>query len=159
MEWQKLDTGLEARRIMITNHDINGKTLAKLGLFGGFSFNITRVNSGIDLVAHPNLQLQVGDRVTVVGSSSAIENVEKLLGNSMLKLRQPNLGADFSRHIFRRIAGVDTFCVSGNSAARQARTCGRAPRGFDIVEPLRPQIQMVTLHNRQRELDAEGKSE
>lgn len=92
MEWQKLDSGLEARRIMITNHDVNGKTLGKLGLFGGFSFNITRVNrAGIDLVAHPDLQLQVGDRVTVVGSSAAIANVEKVLGNSLLKLRQPNL--------------------------------------------------------------------
>ena len=92
MEWQKLDTGLEARRIMITNHNVNGKSLGKLGLYGGFSFNITRVNrAGIDLVAHSDLTLQVGDRVTVVGASSAIANVEKLLGNSMLKLRQPNL--------------------------------------------------------------------
>lgn len=92
MEWQKLDTGLEARRILITNHQVNGKSLGKLGLFGGFSFNITRVNrAGIDLVAHSDLHLQVGDRVTVVGASSAIANVEKVLGNSMLKLRQPNL--------------------------------------------------------------------
>ena len=92
MEWQKLDTGLEARRIMITNHNVNGKSLGKLGLYGGFSFNITRVNrAGIDLVAHSDLTLQVGDRVTVVGASSAIGKVEKLLGNSMLKLRQPNL--------------------------------------------------------------------
>ena len=92
MEWQKLDTGLEARRIMITNHSVNGETLGKLGLFGGYSFNITRVNrAGIDLVAHSNLQLQVGDRVTVVGSSGAIGGVEKILGNSMMKLRQPNL--------------------------------------------------------------------
>ena len=44
MEWQKLDSELEARRIMITNPEINGKTLGKLGLYGGFSFNITRVN-------------------------------------------------------------------------------------------------------------------
>lgn len=92
MEWQKLDTSLEARRIMITNPKVNGHTLGKLGLFGGFSFNITRINrAGIDLVAHANLALQMGDRVTVVGTSTAIENVEKVLGNSMLRLRQPNL--------------------------------------------------------------------
>ena len=92
MEWQKLDSELEARRIMITNPEINGKTLGKLGLYGGFSFNITRVNrAGIDLVAHADLELQMGDRVTAGGTETAIKNVEKILGNSMLRLRQPNL--------------------------------------------------------------------
>lgn len=92
MEWQKMDTALEARRIMITNPKVNGKTLGKLGLYGGFSFNITRVNrAGIDLVAHPDLQLQMGDRVTAVGTETSIKNVEKILGNSMMRLRHPNL--------------------------------------------------------------------
>ncbi len=91
-EWQKIQSGLEARRIMITNSRVAGKTLGKLGLFGGYSFNITRVNrAGIDLVAYADLELQMGDRVTVVGSSDSIGNVEKILGNSMLKLRMPNL--------------------------------------------------------------------
>lgn len=81
MEWQKMDTALEARRVMITNPNVNGKTLGKLGLYGGFSFNITRVNrAGIDLVAHPDLQLQMGDRVTAVGTSTSLKNVEKYWG-------------------------------------------------------------------------------
>ena len=114
MEWQKLDTVLEARRILITNHDINGKTLGKLGLFGGVSFNITRVNrAGIDLVAYPSLQLQVGDRVTVVGSSGAIGNVEKILGNSMLKLRQPNLVPIFLGIFFGVLLGSIPFSFPG----------------------------------------------
>ncbi len=92
MEWKAIELGLEARRILITNHNVNGKTIGKLGLFGRFAFNITRVNrAGIDLVAHPDLSLQVGDRVTIVGETKAIANVEKMLGNSMMKLRQPNL--------------------------------------------------------------------
>lgn len=92
MDWPKSDEGLEARRIMITNPKVNGYTLSKLGLFGGLSFNITRVNrAGIDLVAHADLSLQMGDRVTIVGASDSISKVEKILGNSMLRLRQPNL--------------------------------------------------------------------
>ncbi len=92
MEWRKLDTKLVSRRILITRPNLNGKSLGKLGLFGGGAYNITRVNrAGIDLVAHPGLKLQMGDGVTVVGSADAVEGVEKLLGNSMKRLREPNL--------------------------------------------------------------------
>lgn len=114
MEWQKLDTGLEARRIMITNPQVNGHTLGKLGLFGGVSFNITRVNrAGIDLVAHSDLALQMGDRVTIVGTSTAIENAEKLLGNSMMKLRQPNLFPIFLGIFLGVLAGSIPFSIPG----------------------------------------------
>ncbi len=145
MEWQKLDTGLEARRIMITNHDINGKTLAKLGLFGGFSFNITRVNrAGIDLVAHPNLQLQVGDRVTVVGSSSAIENVEKLLGNSMLKLRQPNLVPIFLGIFFGVLLGSIPFAFPGIPQPVKLGLAGGPLVVSILLSRFGPKFKMVT---------------
>ena len=114
MEWQKLDTGLEARRIMITNPKVNGYTLARLGLFGGVSFNITRVNrAGIDLVGHADLALQVGDRVTVVGTSTAIDTVEKLLGNSMMRLRQPNLLPIFLGIFLGVLLGSVPFALPG----------------------------------------------
>jgi len=114
MEWQKLDTELEARRVMITNPEINGKTLGKLGLYGGFSFNITRINrAGIDLVAHANLQLQIGDRVTAVGTATALKNVEKILGNSMLRLRQPNLIPIFLGIFFGVLVGSIPFTFPG----------------------------------------------
>ncbi len=114
MEWRKMDTGLEARRIMITNPDVNGKTIGKLGLFGGFAFNITRVNrAGIDLVAHASLALQMGDRITIVGTEAAIKNVEKLLGNSMLRLRQPNLIPIFLGILLGVIFGSMPFFIPG----------------------------------------------
>jgi len=114
MEWQKLESGLEARRILVTNADVNGKTLSKLGLFGGFSFNITRVNrAGIDLVAHAELPLQIGDRLTVVGSSTAIANVEKVIGNSMLKLRHPNLVPIFLGIFLGVLLGSIPFFIPG----------------------------------------------
>ncbi len=92
MEWYKSESMLEAKRIIITNPKIAGKTLAKLGIFGGYSFNITRVNrAGIDLVARPNLELQMGDRITIVGMPEAIANIGKILGNSLHSLRHPNL--------------------------------------------------------------------
>ena len=54
--------------------------------------NVTRVNrSGMDLFAAPNLKLQVGDRVMVVGPQDAIERVARVLGNEMKKLDTPNI--------------------------------------------------------------------
>lgn len=92
MSWDRLKAYMAARRIMVTNASVNGKTLGRLGLFDGLGFNITRVNrAGIDLIPHPKLSLQIGDRVTVVGSESAINNIEKRLGNSMNNLRNPNV--------------------------------------------------------------------
>ena len=91
-DWEQLDANLVARRIVITRSEINGKTLADLHLRGGFGVNVTRVNrSGVDLVASPGLELQMGDRITVVGTEKSIGNVEKILGNSLRRLREPNL--------------------------------------------------------------------
>ena len=57
-----------------------------------YGINITRINrAGLDLVAKPGLHLQVGDRVNVVGTETAVANVEKVLGNSMKRLNEPNL--------------------------------------------------------------------
>ena len=53
---------------------------------------MTRVNrNGVDLVAHPHLRLQLGDRLTVVGSELALSKVDKVLGNQMKRLNYPNL--------------------------------------------------------------------
>ena len=91
-EWEHLDANLVSKRIVITRSEINGKALSELHLRGGFGVNITRVNrSGLDLVATPGLELQIGDRVTVVGTEKNVGNVEKILGNSLRRLREPNL--------------------------------------------------------------------
>lgn len=91
-EWEKLDTNLVSRRLVVTRSAINGKTLGELNIRAQFGINITRVNrAGIDLTARPDLELQLGDRVMVVGSEKAIAKVADLLGNSAKKLREPNL--------------------------------------------------------------------
>lgn len=91
-EWIRKDSQFINRCILITKSELNGKRLGTLKLRNLYGVNITRVNrSGVDLVANPNLTLQVGDRVNVVGTESAIESVEKVLGNSMKRLNEPNL--------------------------------------------------------------------
>lgn len=91
-EWLNMDSQFIARRILITKPELNGKHLGQLKLRRTYGINITRVNrAGVDLVASPHLTLQVGDRVNVVGSEAAIANVEKVLGNSMKRLNEPNI--------------------------------------------------------------------
>ncbi|MEG2240877.1 MAG: TrkA C-terminal domain-containing protein, partial [Alistipes sp.] len=83
---------LVSRRILITKTAINGKKFSDLHLRTKYGINITRVNrAGVDLIPYQGLELQIGDRVMVVGSEQAIEQVSKVLGNSMKKLREPNL--------------------------------------------------------------------
>ena len=90
--WEQLDKQLVSRRIAITKGEVNGKMLGEMRLRNCFGVNVTRVNrAGVDLVAKPNLQLQIGDRLTVVGPEAAVTNVAKVLGNSLRRLREPNL--------------------------------------------------------------------
>lgn len=57
-----------------------------------YGITITRVNrAGVDLIPYQGLELQVGDRVMVVGPAKAVAQVADVLGNSLKKLNQPNL--------------------------------------------------------------------
>lgn len=85
-------TQLVSRRIVITKSTINGKKLSDLRLRTKYNINITRINrAGIDLIPYQGMELQMGDRVMVVGQEKAIEQVANVLGNSMKKLNEPQL--------------------------------------------------------------------
>ena len=91
-QWIRMESQFINRRILITKPELNGKRLGQLKLRNLYGINITRINrAGVDLVAKPGLTLQVGDRVNVVGTETAVSNVEKVLGNSMKRLNEPNL--------------------------------------------------------------------
>lgn len=95
-QWIRLESQLINRRILITNPALNGKKLGELQLRKLYGINITRLSrAGVELLATPSLALQVGDTVSVVGTDSAIANVEKVLGNSMKRLNEPNLMSIF----------------------------------------------------------------
>jgi putative transport protein len=113
-EWNKLDSQLISRRISITKSAINGRSIGNLRLRNLFGVNITRVNrAGVDLIADSRLQLQLGDRVTVVGSEESIANVEKFLGNSLKRLREPNLISIFVGIALGVIVGSIPFIIPG----------------------------------------------
>lgn len=92
VDWKASEKQMVSRRIIVTQSKVNGKTLDSLRFRSIYGVNVTRVNrSGIDLLATPNLALQVGDRVMVVGDLEAIQKVEKLLGNTLKRLNEPQI--------------------------------------------------------------------
>ncbi|MDE6238993.1 MAG: putative transporter, partial [Muribaculaceae bacterium] len=92
MDWEASQTPVFSRRILITKSEYNGVALGSLRLHNGYKLNATRVNrAGVDLLASPNLRLQMGDRITVVGNLEDIDRLASRLGNSMKRLNQPNL--------------------------------------------------------------------
>ena len=94
VDWNKVDSSLVSRRIIITRSEINGKRLGSLHLRNSYGINISRIyRSGMALLATPDLMLQVGDCVVVVGGERAVMKVEKVLGNAEGELNEPNLTA------------------------------------------------------------------
>ncbi len=90
--WDNENSPMVSRRILITKSEINGKKLKDLHLSNIYNIIVTRVNrSGVDLFADPNLELQIGDRVMVVGKKESIDHVAKTLGNELKKLDTPNI--------------------------------------------------------------------
>ena len=92
VDWEKQDTPMVSRRILITQPKMNGKQLGEFHFSSMYGVNVTRVNrSGMDIFASRNLTLQVGDRVMVVGPQDAVERVANLMGNSLKRLDHPNV--------------------------------------------------------------------
>ena len=92
MNWHDLSKDMVSRRILITKPELNGMRLSALQIRSSCGVTITRINrAGIDLVAAGNLELQLGDRVTVVGPELSVAQAEKRFGNSLKRLRHPNL--------------------------------------------------------------------
>ncbi len=144
-DWKKLDSALVSRRILITRPDINGKTLGQMKLRAAFGINITRINrSGIDLIAQPGLQLQLGDRVTVVGSEQAIAAVEKVLGNKMQRLNEPNLIPIFIGIFLGILLGSIPFAFPGIPQPVKLGLAGGPLIVAILVSVFGPRLKLVT---------------
>ena len=90
--WKKLDTSLVTKKLNVTKSKLTGVKLRDLNIRSNYGVSITRVDrAGVELVANPNLKLQMGDIIVVVGTLQAIDKVADVVGNSEASLRHPNL--------------------------------------------------------------------
>ena len=145
VEWEQLDKRLISRRILITKPELNGKSLAQLKLHAGFGVSVTRVNrAGVDLIAQPSLQLQMGDRVTVVGTEVSIANVEKVLGNSMKRLNAPNLIPIFIGIVLGVMLGSLPFTFPGIPQPVKLGLAGGPLIVSILISRFGPKFKLVT---------------
>lgn len=113
-QWIPAESQFVSRRILVTKPELTGRRLGDLQLRRLHGINVTRVNrAGLELVATQGLQLQVGDRVTVVGSELAVDKVSTILGNSMKRLNEPNLITIFIGIALGIVLGSIPFSVPG----------------------------------------------
>ena len=107
VDWEEVTPSrVVSRRILITKSQYNGVALGSLRLHAGYQLNATRVNrAGVDLLASPDLRLQMGDRITVVGDLNDIDRLANRLGNSMKRLNEPNMITIFVGILFGIIVG------------------------------------------------------
>lgn len=145
MVWEKPDSKYISRRILITKSELNGKMLSQLKIRQNFGANITRVNrSGVDLVASPGLQLQMGDRVTVVGSELAVSHAEKVLGNSLKRLNHPNLIPIFLGIALGCILGSIPFVFPGIPQPVKLGLAGGPLIVSILISRFGPQYKLIT---------------
>lgn len=145
MQWEQLDKKLISHRILITKPELNGKMLSQLKIRNNFGASITRVNrSGVDLVAAPQLQLQMGDRVTIVGSELAVSHAEKVLGNSMKRLDHPNLIPIFLGIALGCILGSTPFVFPGIPQPVKLGLAGGPLIVSILISRFGPQYKMIT---------------
>lgn len=114
MDWEAIQAPVVSRRILVSKEEFNGRKIGSMRLRMGYRLNVTRVTrAGVDLLASPNLALQMGDRITVVGKEEDIDRLAEKLGNSMKHLNHPNLFTIFIGIMVGIFFGCMPFTIPG----------------------------------------------
>ena len=118
VKWEEREQNIHlvSQHIVVTKDKINGKQICDLKVRDAFHITITRVRrAGIELLATPELRLQLGDRLTVVGEKEAVDRIAKAFGNSTKKLDAPNLASLFFGIVLGVALGSIPFALPGLS--------------------------------------------
>lgn len=157
IDWNAIDSQLISQRIVISRSEINGKKLGSLRLRNQYGINITRIyRAGIQLLATPELVLQLGDKLTVVGEAAAISNVEKVLGNRIISLKEPNLIAVFIGIVLGLALGSIPFSIPGVSFPVKLGIAGGPIIVGILMGAFGPRLHMITYTTRSANLMLRG---
>ena len=153
IDWNSIDRNLVSEHIVVTQAEINGKRLGSLHLRNTYDINISRVlRSGVQILATPDLILQLGDRLTVVGEKTAIKRVAGILGNSVSTLREPNLAAIFIGIVLGLILGSVPLSMPGISSPVKMGLAGGPIIVGILVGCFGPRLHMRTYTTRSANL-------
>lgn len=157
IDWDAIDSQLISKHIVISRPEINGKKLGSLRLRNMYGINISRVlRSGVQLLATPELVLQLGDRLTVVGEAAAIKNVEKVLGNTVKTLKDPNLASIFIGIVFGLVVGSIPIAIPGISSPVKLGLAGGPIIAGILIGSYGPRLHLVTYTTRSASLMLRG---
>ncbi len=157
IDWNKIDSELLSRQILVTQFEINGKKISQLRFRNKYGVNITRVmRSGLNLLATPDLTLQVGDRITVVGERPSLEKVEAELGNRVKSLHEPNLVAIFIGIVLGLLLGAIPFSLPGVSLPVTLGIAGGPIIIGILMGAFGPRLHMVTYTTQSANLMLRG---
>lgn len=157
IDWNAIDSELISKHIVISRPEINGKKLGSLRLRNTYGINISRVlRSGVQLLATPELVLQLGDRLTIVGEAAAIKNVEKVLGNTVKTLKDPNLASIFIGIVLGLIVGSIPIAIPGISSPVKLGLAGGPIIAGIVIGSYGPRLHLVTYTTRSASLMLRG---
>lgn len=157
IDWNAIDSQLISKHVIITRPEINGKKLGSLRLRNSYGINISRVTrSGVQLLATPGLVLQLGDRLTVVGEAAAIQNVEKVLGNTVKTLKDPNMASIFIGIVVGLIIGSIPVWIPGISSPVKLGLAGGPIIIGILIGAYGPRLHLVTYTTRSANLMLRG---
>lgn len=157
IDWDNLDKSLISRTISVSKPALNGRRLGSLKLRNHYGINISRVSrSGVRLLATPNLVLQLGDRLTIVGETDAVNRVENLVGNSISDLKDPNLAAIFIGLVLSLIVGSIPIAIPGISVPIKLGLAGGPIVVGILIGRFGPQFHLVTYTTRSANLMLRG---
>jgi putative transport protein len=85
-----------SKRVIVTHKDVVGKTIAATQISQRFGVTVSRVSrQDMILTAMPDMRLQFGDMLNLVGEEAAIDQAAKVLGNSVRQLNETSFASIF----------------------------------------------------------------
>lgn len=103
-------SGLISRQIVVTRKEITHRRLGDMPQIQHETLTLSRIKrAGIEMVAHGNIFLQLGDTITVVGTQDAVKQLEDAVGNSLKRLEAPDLGPIFMGIVLGVVLGSIPF--------------------------------------------------
>jgi len=102
------------RRVVLTHKRLLGKTVRELGLDHLYGVTVTRVSRG-DLIftAMPDLRLQFGDMLQLVGDEESLNAATKAVGNAVQMLQETSFAAIFAGIFLGVMLGLYPFQIQG----------------------------------------------
>lgn len=153
IDWNSIDSQLVSQRIVVTKPGLNGRSLASLHFRNEYGVNVSRVyRSGMPLLATAHLTLQLGDRLCVVGDREAVRRVEKVVGNAVRDLEEPNLVAVFIGMFIGLVLGSVPVFIPGMSSPLKLGLAGGPIIVGILISAFGPRIHMVTYTTRSANL-------